>query len=107
MGGVVYLDMKQIYFELEESPYNNNKYVLKPKYELLGISYIGKGSYNVLPARICNLSFPEYLRMCRDKFGAEIIGKNQLYPTAYFNKDKLSLAQELVNHLNSLLYLRA
>lgn len=97
--------MEKSYFELVESPYNKGKYVLKPKYELLGINYIGKGSYNVLPARICNLSFPEYLRMCRDVFGAEIVGKGQLYPTLYFNNDKK--AKELIKHLNSIVHLPA
>lgn len=92
--------MSKIYFELVESPYNTGKCIIKPKYENLGIERIGKGSYVILPARLCELSFPEYLRMCRDIYGAEIVGKGQLYPTAYFNKD--SKAKELVKYLNSL-----
>ena len=87
-------------FQLVESPYNQGKYVIKINPEALGIERIGKGSYNVLPARICNLSFPQYLKMCRDVYGAEIIGKEQLYPTAYFNND--SKSKKLVDLLNSL-----
>lgn len=88
-------------FQLVESPYNQGKYIIKANPEALGIECIGKGSYNVLPARVCNLSFPQYLKMCRDVYGAEIIGKEQLYPTAYFNND--SKSKKLVDLLNSLI----
>lgn len=57
------------------------------------------GSFAVLPARLMNLSYPNYLRMCRDELGAEIVGKNSLYPIAYFAKGK-NLFQ-LIRLLNS------
>lgn len=95
------------YFILEETPYNINNYVLKPNYELFQIKYIGKGSYNVLPARVCELSYPQFLRMCRDCYGANIVGKGQLYPTPYFSKKNLSLTNKLITYLNTLMTMRA
>lgn len=99
--------MRKGYFFLEESPYNPTNYLIKPNYELLEIRYIGKGSYNVLPARICGLSFSQFMRMCRDCYGAEVIGKGQLYPTIYFSKKNLRLAEKLITYLNTLTNMRA
>ena len=52
--------------------------------------YLGEaiGSYNLICARLFNLSYAQYLRMCRDCFGAEIIGKDSMYPVAYFKRGK-------------------
>ena len=44
------------------------------------------GSYNVICARLLGLTYAQYLRMCRDCFGAEIIGKGSMYPVAYFKR---------------------
>ena len=49
---------------------------------------IMKGSYNVMPARLLHLTYAQYLRYCRDRLGAELIGKNHKYVMAYFNNDK-------------------
>lgn len=46
------------------------------------------GSFNVICARLFNLEYADYLRMCRDCFGAEIIGKDSNYPVAYFKRSK-------------------
>ena len=44
------------------------------------------------------LSYANYLRMCRDLFDADIIGKDSKYPVAYFtNREKL---RELIKILN-------
>ena len=45
------------------------------------------------------LSYANYLRMCRDRYGADIIGKGNKYPVAFFEKNKK--ADELVSILNS------
>ena len=85
------------YFVLDNSPLQENKYILRPNYPLLPLKGT-KGSYNILAARLMNLSYANFLRMCRDIYGAEIIGKNSLYPVAYFSEYKLG--QSLVNELN-------
>ena len=48
-----------------------------------------RGSLNVLPARLMNLSYAQYLRFCRDILGAKVIGKNKFYPVAYFKNDRI------------------
>lgn len=85
------------YYIIDESPIQNGKYMLRPNYPLLPLNGT-KGSYNVLGARIMNLSYSDFLRMCRDLYGAEIIGKNKMYPIAYFPNYKS--AQPLVDELN-------
>ena len=45
-----------------------------------------------------NLSYADYLRMCRDLYSAEIIGKDKMYPVAYFSSSKAG--QELIDELN-------
>lgn len=77
--------IKKEYFVLEESPLVPKKYLIKPVFENFP-SLSTTGSYNVLPARIFGLSYPQYLRFCRDIIGADIIGKNHVYPVAYFKK---------------------
>jgi hypothetical protein len=71
------------YFSLEESPY-------QPGYNTIDISeekiHIGptSGSRNVFMARLMNLSWANFLRLCRDKYGAKLIGKNCIYVVPYF-----------------------
>lgn len=79
--------MAKEYFYLEESPYENNKYIIAPKHEKCFLKGT-KGSYNILAARLFNTTYANYLRMCRDEFGANIQGKNHLYPVAYFEKNE-------------------
>lgn len=72
------------YFKLEESPYNPGKYVIRLEHNNLPLGVV-HGSCNVLAARVCGLNWAEYLRMCRDVYGAELIGKNEKFPVAYFS----------------------
>ena len=85
------------YFIFEESPYNPGLYLIKPNFALLPLHGFnnGCGSYNILPARICNLKYAEYLRMCRDNYSAKIIGKNYIYPIPYFSKPNYDLLKIL------------
>ena len=73
-------------FKYEESQYHPGKYIISPIYENLPLIKTD-GSYSILPARLMNLTYAQYLRMCRDLLGAEIIGKNSLYPIALFKRD--------------------
>ena len=45
------------------------------------------------------LTYAQYLRMCRDIYGAEIIGKNNQYPIPYFKSN--SSVSDLVRTLNT------
>ena len=62
-----------------------------------------KGSFNVICARLFNISYANYLRLCRDELDAIIVGKDSYYPIAYFKSKEA--AQALVNLLNSRAYL--
>ena len=74
---------KYVYYE--ETPYNKGRYILALHHDEFPFQNGTSGSYNVFFARIAGLSYADFLRMCRDEFGAEIIGKDKLYPVAYFN----------------------
>ena len=85
------------YFFIEESPYKVGKYTINLDFDKFP-SISTSGSYNILPARLMGLSYANYLRMCRDLFDADIIGKDSKYPVAYFtNREKL---RELIKVLN-------
>lgn len=94
MGGNVDMN-RYVWYDKRE-----NGYVLTFVHENLPLKGFKEGSYNVLFARLCNLSYPQFLRMCRDWYGATLIGKNNLYVVPYFklNNDFL----QLVNYLNKL-----
>jgi hypothetical protein len=54
------------------------------------------------------LTYANYLRMCRDKYGAEIIGKGDRYPVAYFKLSQglVDLIEELNARANLVLWER-
>ena len=85
------------YFFIEESPYKPGKYTIRMDFDKFP-NISTSGSYNVLPARLMGISYPDYCRACRDLFGAEIIGKGEMYPVVYFKRT--SEVQMLVNILN-------
>lgn len=85
------------YFIFDDSPIQKGKFLLRPNYPLLPLKGT-KGSYNLLASRLMNLSYADFLRMCRDLYGAEIVGKNSMYPIAYFPNSKIG--QPLIDELN-------
>lgn len=91
--------MKKIkVFSREESVSYPGKYIIRVDLDKFHLDYT-EGSYNVICARLMGLSYAQYLRMCRDCFGAEIIGKGSMYPVAYFKfSEKLV---DLVESLNA------
>jgi hypothetical protein len=97
MEGVDTMKEKE-YFKLEESVSRPGKYIIKANFTLLP-TMTTTGSYNLLPARLLNITYAQYLRFCRDVVGAEISGKNSQYPIAYFTKtDKTA---NLLKNLNT------
>lgn len=91
--------MKKIkVFSREESVSYPGKYIIRVDLDKFHLDYT-EGSYNVICARLMGLTYAQYLRMCRDCFGAEIIGKGSAYPVAYF---KLSeRLKDLIDGLNA------
>ena len=91
--------MKKIkVFSREESVSYPGKYIIRVDLDKFHLDYT-EGSYNVICARLMGLTYVQYLRMCRDCFGAEIIGKGSMYPVAYFKfSEKLV---DLVESLNA------
>lgn len=85
-------------FVREESASYPGKYIIKPLHDNFYLEYT-EGSYNVICARLFSLSYADYLRMCRDCFGAEIIGKGSKYPVAYFTRGEQ--LEMLLAHLNA------
>ena len=74
-------------FIRDESASHPGKWIVRPVLDNFHLDSTS-GSFNVICARLFNLDYPQYLRMCRDCFGAEIIGKNSMYPVAYFKRSK-------------------
>lgn len=86
-------------FYCEESPYHPGTYMIAihhDKFYCLGLN--STGSYHVLQARIMGLTYANYLRMCRDVFGANIIGKKSIFPVAYFSS--YTKINDLIKQLN-------
>ena len=84
----------------------SNHYMVRVNFDAFEHIYT-KGSYNVLGARVMGLDYATYLRMCRDKFGATLHGKNCLYvyPTFEKKSDAEKLALCLNERLNKILEL--
>jgi hypothetical protein len=96
MGGIKLMRIIKI-FSYEESPYRPGKKVVTVNHDKFHLNGT-KGSYNIIQARVMGLSYAQYLRMCRDIYGAEIIGKKSMYPVAYFTNT--NAVEELVKQLN-------
>lgn len=90
------------YFFWDESPYEQGKFLLKPDFDLLPLG-VAKGSYHLLAARVAGLSYANYLRACRDKYGATLIGKNCVWVLPYFDKPNAALSNELNKRVELLL----
>ena len=84
-------------FSYEESPYHSGKKVITVNHDKFYLNGT-KGSYNIIQARVMGLSYAQYLRMCRDIYGAEIIGKKSMYPVAYFSNT--NAIEDIVKQLN-------
>ena len=85
-------------FSREESASYPGKYIIRIDLDKFHLDYT-EGSYNIICARLMGLTYAQYLRMCRDCFGAEIIGKGSVYPVAYFKlSEKL---KDLIDGLNA------
>lgn len=78
--------INKVCFEAEESVTMPGKYMVVPVHENFHLNHT-TGSYNIIAARVMNLSYAQYLRFCRDIVGAEIVGKGTMYPVPYFKQN--------------------
>ena len=85
-------------FYRDESASYPGKYIVRADLDKFHLEYT-EGSYNVIGARLMGLTYAQYLRMCRDCFGAEIIGKGSNYPVVYFKLSKE--LNDLIEQLNA------
>jgi hypothetical protein len=91
--------MKKIkVFYYDESATHPGKYMIRVDLDKFYLNYT-QGSYNIIGARLMGLTYADYLRMCRDIYGAEIVGKGGVYPYPIF---KLSKGlNDLIEQLNT------
>ena len=94
-------------FIREESAVHPGKYIIRPVHDNFHL-YSTEGSFCVIGARVMGLTYSQYLRMCRDVYKAEIIGKNSYYPVAYFklSKELDDLLEQLNARANFILWER-
>jgi hypothetical protein len=84
-------------FGIEESPCNPGKWLISIKHENFLLKHT-TGSFNIICARLMNLSYAQYLRFCRDMVGGEISGKGHKYPVVYFQRgERLQAFVRLLN----------
>ena len=88
------------YYRLEESISNPGKYLIHLNFDepTLPQMYTA-GSFNVLMARLFNMPYSEFLRYCRDCYGADLQGRNHLYVLPVFENNAKTM--ELVKELNT------
>jgi hypothetical protein len=85
-------------FYRDESATHSGKYMVRADLEKFHLNFT-EGSYNIIGARLMGVTYAQYLRMCRDIYGAEIVGKGSNYPYPIF---KLSKGlEDLIEQLNT------
>lgn len=77
------------YFYPEQMP--TNQYLVKLHNELVPNFHHEGGSLILIQSGILDMSYSNYLRMCRDVYGGELIGKNSGYPGVKFKKKEDAL----------------
>lgn len=93
------------YFILEDSPYYLGHKTIRINDSKFNIGSTS-GSRNVLMARLMNLSWGQFLRLCRDVYDAELVGKNSMYIIPYFSSSTdggKKLCKELNERLEKIL----
>lgn len=82
-------------FIIEQSPYSN-KFFIKPDGDLLdyfkGIDYL----FLIAP-RVLGMSYTDYLRFVRDKYGAKLRGKTGFPILEFDEKEDAQKLQKLLN----------
>lgn len=94
--------MKHLY--IDENPYYNGTYLLIFKTNEYGWGQL-PGYMGILGARLLQIDYVDYLRYCRDYYGAKIMGKKDAVPHLVFTDKNLleKLAAELDKRLEVVL----
>jgi hypothetical protein len=94
-------------FFRDESASQPGKYMIRADLEKFHLNSTD-GTFNVIGARLMGLTYADYLRMCRDVYGAEIIGKGSMYPYPVFKLSQglVDLIEELNARANLVLWER-
>ena len=89
-------------FSLEQSPCFEDKFFIAFDCEKCDKVKMGVhgGSYIVFASRLFGLTYKDYLKMCRDIYGAELFGRNTRYVVAFWNKKNRERGIQLVKELN-------
>lgn len=85
---------------------SDNRFLIRISFEAVSkINTQISGSYAVIPARLFGLEYQDYLRMVRDFYSADLVGKNSKYIIPYFtDKNKVdSLCLELNKRWNTII----
>lgn len=86
------------YYTIEQSPYSpKGEYTLMST-ELITSHFHPAIPYSLLPAKVMNLTYASYLRMCRDVYGARLSGKSHRFVVPYFPTKES--AEPLAGELN-------
>ena len=94
-------------FFRDESASQPGKYMIRADFDKFHLNSTD-GTFNVIGARLMGLTYADYLRMCRDVYGAEIIGKGSMYPYPVFKLSQglVDLIEELNARANLVLWER-
>lgn len=89
----------------DKSPLNN-KYYLCIDHESFPFPNGTRGSFLVMLARIAGMNYTDFLRVCRDVFGATLIGKGHKYVVPYFefNEGLNAVVKWLNTRANYIIY---
>lgn len=87
------------YFYPEANPYDSFYVKLDPSH-IPNFHHEG-GSLILIESGILGMSYSDFLRMCRDIYGGELVGKNWIYPNVRFKNE--SDAWRLCNLLNPIM----
>ena len=90
--------IKQKIFYRDESATQPGKYMIRADLDKFHL-YSTEGSFNIIGARLMGLTYAQFLRMCRDIYGAELIGKGETYPYPVFKFSKG--LEDLIEQLNA------
>jgi hypothetical protein len=90
---------KEKIFYRDECVSHPGKYIIRADHEKFHLDRT-EGSFAIIGARLVGLTYAQFLRMCRDEYGAEIMGKGSMYPIAYFELSNKLV--ELIDYLNAL-----
>ena len=91
------------WFTLEETPYHNNEWTIRPSNRFYETFPGVRGSYLVYPARLCGFTYGDWCRYCRDNYRAKLYGGSKYIIITFPNKeDANTLAKILDNRMNKI-----